>query len=95
MAPRKIDEGVREKVREAHGKGLSRKKIAEQFGISPTSVGRIIKEGKGEKPEPKAPRPKAEPASEKQKKIDEIERRIMALERKILYYESKKKGLRS
>jgi transposase len=89
---KKIPEEIRQKVMETHYTGLSNNKIAAQFGISATSVARILKEKTLQKAAKE--RPSKEPRSpEVQKKIAEIERRIADLEKKILYYELKKKGV--
>jgi transposase len=98
MTRRKITEEVKQKVVAAQANGLSRKKIAEQYGISVSSVGRILKEKGTEKPAKpapgKAPEKPAEPKStpEMDQKLAEIERRIAQLEKKILYYEAMKQG---
>ena len=90
LARKKIDDAVKRKVLEAHERGLTRKKISEECGISVSSVGRIIKE---RTPQPKKEKaPETGLAPEKQRKLEEIERRIMELEEKILYLEAKKKG---
>ena len=92
MPGKKIDEKIKQDVIKAYENGAPRKKIAEQFGISLSSVGRIIKK--------KAPKhiykQKSEPdtKTERQKRIEDLERRIVALEKKILEFEAKKKGKR-
>ncbi|RLB19358.1 MAG: hypothetical protein DRG82_01580, partial [Deltaproteobacteria bacterium] len=44
MAGKKIDEKTRREVRTSYKNGVPKKKIAERFSISVTSVTRIIKE---------------------------------------------------
>ena len=93
MGGKRIDESVKRKVREAHGSGLSRKEIAKRFGISPTSVSRIVKETAAGKIPEKAAEPTSSPEQEERdKKIEEIEQRILELEKRILYWHSKKRG---
>ncbi|MFC1822266.1 helix-turn-helix domain-containing protein [Thermodesulfobacteriota bacterium] len=90
MAGKKIDERTKRNVIEAYENGISRKKIAEQFSISLSSVGRIVKE--------KVPKSVHEKKTEldlnveRQKRIEELERRIAELENKILEFEAKKKA---
>ena len=90
MPRKKIDEKIKKDVIEAYENGFSRKKIAERFGISLSSVGRIVK-----KKVPKAVHEKkSEPdthKSERQKRIEDLERRIAELEKKILQFEASKK----
>ena len=93
MAGKKIDETTKQNVREAHAKGLSRKKIAEQFNISPRSVGRIIKEEGPPNEIKKGVKAKGE--SGRKKRIQEIEKRISLLEEKILDLEARKGAGRS
>jgi len=81
MARRKIDESVKQKIVEARASGLSLKKIADQFGISTTSVSRIIKD--------KGPPKTAEKKTDRQKRIEALEIRIADLEKKILDLEAK------
>lgn len=88
---KKISEQIRRKVVEAHSTGLSNNKVAAKFGISATSVARILKENSAQKNEEKVPL-NAEKTTEERKKILEMERKISKLEDKISYYESKKRG---
>ncbi|MGD8386908.1 MAG: helix-turn-helix domain-containing protein [Desulfobacteraceae bacterium] len=90
---KRISEEVRQGVAKAHDAGHSKKSIADRFGISVSSVTRIVREGgsKGAK-SAKAP-PTQSQSPEVQKKIAEVERRIAALERKIQYYGARKKGV--
>ena len=93
MGGKRIDESVKRQVREAHESGLSRKEIAKKFGISPTSVSRIVKETSAGKITEKPVKPTSSPEQEERdKKIEEIERRILDLEKRILYWHSKKRG---
>jgi transposase-like protein len=92
MGGKRIDESVKQKVREARNAGHSRKEIAKKFGISPTSVSRIVK-GAGIQKVREEPVKKTPPEhAERDKKIQEVERRILELEEKILYWHSKKRG---
>jgi transposase len=90
MPRKKIDEKTKQDVIRAYENGISRKKIAERFGISLSSVGRIIKE--------KVPKQSLEKNNEtdrktaRQKKIEDLERRIAELERAVLEFEAKKKA---
>jgi transposase len=94
MAGKKIDEETKIKVRESYGNGVPKKRIAEQFSISVSSVSRIIREG----PPAKSPgESKKEGQQEtrkteiRKKKIADIERRIAELEQKILRLQAGKK----
>ncbi len=89
MAGKKIDEKTRREVRTSYKNGVPKKKIAERFSISVTSVTRIIKEQPpGEKG---AAEPRKSRDEEIKRKIAAIERRIRDLEEKILQMEAKKK----
>ncbi len=81
MVRKKIDESVKQKVIEARASGLSLKKIADQFGISTTSVGRIIRD--------KGPLEIAAKQTDRQRRIEAVEKRIAQLEKKILDLEAK------
>jgi transposase len=90
MPRKQIDEKTKQGVIKAYGSGVPRKKIAERFGISPSSVTRIVKKklpthGHGKKMGSNA-------KTERQKKIEELERRIAELEKKILEFEAKRKA---
>jgi transposase len=89
--PRKIiDEKIKQDVIKAYENGISRKNIAERFGISLSSVGRIVK-----KQIPKHNHEKKTETgikAERQKRIEDLERRIVELEKKILRYEANKKA---
>jgi hypothetical protein len=93
MAGKKIDEMTKQKVREAHAEGLSGNKIAEQFGISPRSVGRIVKEVGLPNEIKKDPGAKGGP--DRQKRIEDLEKRISRLEEKILELEARRSSGRS
>ncbi|NQU14612.1 MAG: helix-turn-helix domain-containing protein [Desulfobacteraceae bacterium] len=81
MAKKKIDESVKQKVVEARASGLSLKKIADQYGISTTSVSRIIKD--------KGPLETPKKKTDRQRRIEALEIRIAELEKKILDLEAK------
>ena len=81
MARKKIDDSLKKEIVDAHKEGLTQKKIAEKFGISTTSVSRIIKShasGGSQKKEKEAGK-----KSERLKKIEVIEKRILQLEKRI------------
>ena len=88
MAKKRIDQAVREKVIEAHGSGLSMRKISARYGMSLSSVSRIV----NEQSEGRASRPAGRHGAnaDRQRKIEELERRLEDLERRILAAESKK-----
>ena len=88
MRSKRIDDATKQKVIEAHASGRSRKEIAEQFGISPSSVSRITKGSASPKSYKKAMKPKKQ--NERQKKIANLEKRLLQLEKKILDLEAKK-----
>ena len=81
---------MKQNIVEAHENGMPRKKIAEQFGISLSSVGRIIRQ--------KTPdishenKTVDDVKTERMKRIEDLEKRIYELEKKILEYEAKRKG---
>ena len=88
MSGQKIDEATKRDVIRAYSEGVTRKGIAEQYGISLSSVGRILRgknrlSGRKDTPETKT-------RKERQKKIEELERRVAQLEKKILELESRK-----
>ncbi len=89
MAGKKIDEATRQKVKEAHARGLSMRKIAKEFGIGSSSVDRIVKE-EGPQNLQNAETEKMG-KTERQLKIEALERRIDELEKKILGLKVKKK----
>ena len=81
MARKKIDDSLKKEIVNAHKEGLTQKKIAEKFGISSTSVSRIIKSRasgikmqKGKKSKNK---------SERLQRIEAVEKRILQLEKRI------------
>lgn len=90
---KKIPEKVRQEVAKAYEGGFSKKGIADRFGISVSSVTRIVKKRGSSKPKSASASPARNVSSEVENKIAEVERRVEALERKILYYRSRKKGL--
>ena len=90
MAGKKIDDAIRQKVQEAHARGLSMRKIAKEFGIGSSSVDRIVKEKGLQKLS--NDKTKKTGKTERQKKIEELERRLAELENKILALKAKKKS---
>jgi len=92
MAVKRISDDVRRKVAEAYAEGRTRKNIAETYGISPTSVSRIVKERGAVPRGPAKPAPKTVQSPEKQRKQVEMERRVRELEEKILYFGARKQG---
>jgi len=90
MPGKQIDEKVRQNVIKAYANGVPRKKIAERFGISLSSVGRIVKKKVPKHSYEKKRGPGAK--TERQKKIEDLERRIGELEKKILEFEADKKA---
>ncbi len=96
MARKRIPDKIRQKVIRDYEAGKPKARIADAYGISTTSVTRIVKEEGPKGMEPgssvKQPPSKEAPSPEMQQKISETERRISELEKKILYYESKKRG---
>ena len=92
MAGKKIDEGTRQKVKEAYASGLSMRKIAKECGIGSSSVDRIVKENGLQKGQEKGTKKKAK--THRQKRIEELEIRIEELERKILELKAKKRSSR-
>ena len=89
MARKKIDEKVRQKVLEAHTRGLPMRKIAKECGVSLSSVSRIVKEKGLKKGYKEISDEKAK--MERQKKIAELETKIAELEKKIFAREAKKR----
>lgn len=90
MPRKKIDEKIKQDVIKAYENGAPRKKIAERFGISLSSVGSIVK-----KKVPKHSHEKkteTDTKTERQKRIEDMERRINELEKKVLEYEARKKA---
>jgi hypothetical protein len=81
MAGKKIDDIMKKGIIEASKGGLTQKKIAEKFGISATSVGRIIRSHSSGKYIPREK--KSGKKSERSKRIEAIEKRILQLEKKI------------
>jgi transposase-like protein len=90
MAGKRIDDTTRQKIKEAHARGLSMRAIAREFGIGSSSVDRIVKE---EGPQ-NGQRDKTEKMgkTERQLKIEALEKRIDELEKKILGLKAKQKS---
>jgi transposase len=87
MARKKIDESIRQRVIEAHAKGLPMRKIANEHGVSLSSVSRIVKEMGSQKAKKTTPRKMSD--EERKRRIEELEKKIAALEKKILDIEAK------
>jgi transposase-like protein len=90
MAGKRIDDTTRQKIKEAHARGLSMRAIAREFGIGSSSVDRIVKEegpqnGQSDKTEKMG-------KTERQLKIEALEKRIDELEKKILGLKAKQKS---
>lgn len=87
MSRKKIDDSIKQKVIKDYDNSLSMAKIAEKYGISRSSVGRIFKNNIQkrdiQKEEPDRHR------RERQKKVEELEKRILDLEKKILEMEKR------
>lgn len=81
MARKKIDDNLKKEIIGAHKEGLTQKKIAEKFGISTTSVSRIIKSHASGSHEPK--RKKSKIKSGRLQRIEAVEKRILQLEKRI------------
>ena len=92
MLRKKIAEKVKQDVIKAYENGVPRKKIAERFGISLSSVGRIVKKKVPKHSHEKKTDPNSK--TERQKRIEDFERRLDELERKILEFEAKRKAKR-
>jgi len=90
MAGKRIDAETRRKVLVAGATGLSMKKIAERFGISATSVGRIIRES-STRASAGIDEKLLDRNAAFHKKISDIERRLAELEKKILEHEARKR----
>jgi uncharacterized protein YjcR len=82
MAGKKIDIAIIEKVVKDHSNGVPRKMIAEKYGISPSSISRIMKSRQTQYVRESIPETKGK--TDRQKKIENLERRIVQLEKKIL-----------
>jgi transposase len=89
MPGKKIDEALRKKIVEAHGKGLSMRTIAKEFGVGLSSVSRIVKEKGLQKGQEKGTPGKRK--TERQRRIEALEKRIKELEAKILRLDAKNK----
>ncbi len=89
MARKKIDEAIRQKVIKAQERGLPMRQIASEYGVSLSSVSRIVKEEGAPGAVKEAQLDKER--EERKKRIAQIEKRITELEQKIRELESKKK----
>lgn len=92
MARNRIPDHIRRKVGVDFERGLPKKKIAETYDISATSVTRILKEQASKAPEDNPVQKGTSSSPEKQRKVSEIERRISDLEKNIIYFEARNKG---
>lgn len=81
MSRKKIDDNIKKGIVEANKEGLTQKKIAEKFGVSTTSVSRIIKSYTSGKYRQK--KKETGKKSERLKRIEAVEKRILQLEKKI------------
>lgn len=90
MPRTRISDEIRQKVIEAGANGLSPRELAEKFGISISSVRRILKEKHTKSTSDGMSKNKAQ--TERQRKIKDIERRIAELEEKILVADRKTKS---
>ena len=90
MAGKRINDITRQKIKEAHARGLSMRKIAKEFGIGSSSVDRIVKEEGPQNVQNAETEKMAK--TERQLKIEALERRIDELEKKILGLKTKKKS---
>jgi DNA-binding transcriptional MerR regulator len=89
MARKKIDETIRQKVLKAQASGLPMRKIAKEYGVSLSSVSRIVKEEGVPKAQQETKAEKDRAA--KKKRIQELEKRIAELEKKIFEIEARKR----
>lgn len=89
MSRKKIDDAIKRKVIKDYNDGISRVKIAGKYGISRSSVGRIVKNTiqKRDIQNEEADKDKRE----RQRKIEDLEKRILDLEKKILEMEKRRK----
>jgi len=89
MARKKIDETIRQKVIKAEASGLPMRKIAKEYGVSLSSVSRIVKEEGVPKAQQEIIAEKDR--AERKKRIQELEKRIAELEKKIFGIEARKR----
>lgn len=89
MARKKIDETIRQKVIKAEASGLPMRKIAKEYGVSLSSVSRIVKEEGVPKAQQEIIAEKDR--AERKKRIQELEKRIAELEKKIFEIEASKR----
>lgn len=89
MAQKKIDETIRQKVIKAEASGLPMRKIAKEYGVSLSSVSRIVKEEGVPKAQQEVIAEKDR--AERKKRIVELEKRIAELEKKIFEIEASKR----
>jgi transcriptional regulator with XRE-family HTH domain len=87
MPRKKISNAIKQKVIEAGARKLSRREIAEEFGISISSVNRILKEKSAENAPERLTANEAK--TERQQRIEDLERRIAELEKRLLKAENR------
>jgi len=92
MVKKRIDDAVKKKVCKAHASGIPMRKIASEYGISLSSVSRVVSEGSSKKGKTGG---KKAPESDRQKRIEELERKIAELEKRVLEFEAKRKKLKN
>ena len=90
MARKIIDKNVKKKISEAHANGESMRKIAGKFGVSVSSVHRIVKDETAET-SPKTVI-KTSYKEERKKRIEKLEKKILRLEKKIQEIEDSKRS---
>ena len=88
MSRNKIDDSTKISVIQDYDEGVSRVKIAEKYGISRSSVGRIVKKNIEKRDTQKGEADKDR--RERQRKIEDLEKRILDLEKKILEMEKRR-----
>ncbi len=91
MPRKRIPDHIRRKVAKDFDAGRSKKKIAETYHISATSVSRILEENPSATLENREAG-RANDPPEARRKLSEVERRIEDLEKKIRYLEVRKQG---
>lgn len=89
MARKTIDESVKKKISESHAKGDPMRKIAREFGVSLSSVHRIVTGETTKTTKSKISKPRDK--EERKKKIAELEKKIGELEKKIQEIEERKR----
>ena len=88
MSRKKIDDSIKQKVIQDYDNGISRVKIAKKYGISRSSVGRILKSRTLKQDVKKTEAAKG--GRERQRRIEDLEKRILDLERRIFEMEKRR-----